>query len=303
VDVRNLGSAGLVSSAMGLGTRAFTGAYGPVSKRQCGRVIRLALDMGVTMIDTVGLPPQPEIETLLGETIARRRRDALLATHAAPRLGPPDTSAVPDGASVSLAMACEASLRRLRTDYIDLFYLSSGDPHVPVEEAVGQLGDLVAEGKIRYLGLRDVSPDELRRAHAIHPVSALGVGYSLHDRSAEGHTMAMAAELGIGIVACRPLARGLLAASATVESSPELRIALGGVAAEAAELDLGMARLCLAWLLGWRSDIVPVPSTRNPVHMEMNASVSQIRLAPGVCARLAQLFPSATGGRSVDEPG
>jgi aryl-alcohol dehydrogenase-like predicted oxidoreductase len=288
MDVRNLGSAGLVSSVMGLGTRAFTGTYGPVSKRQCGRVIRLALDMGVTMIDTVGISPQPQIETLVGETIARRRREALLATHAATR-----PSSVPDGApSVSLAMACEASLRRLRTDYIDLFYLSRADPQVPVEEAVGQLSDLVTAGKVRYLGLRDVSADELRRAHAVHPVSALGVGYSLHDRSAEKDTMATAAGLGIGIVACRPLARGLLAAPASAETPSEPGIALGKIAAEAARVDLGMARLCLAWLLAWRGDVVPVPSTRNPVHIEMNVSAAKIRLSPGVCARLARLFPS-----------
>lgn len=286
---RELGSAGLVSSAIGLGTLAFADAYGPVSRSTCGRVIRLALDMGVTMIDVAGYPQRSKIETLLGASLSTRRQQALLATSEG---GPPGSAAGPrSGDPASLARACDESLRRLRTDYIDVFYLSGPDPHVPVEDRVGQLGALVAAGKVRYLGLRYPLAEQLRRAHATHPVSVLCVEYSLRERSAERQLLPLAAELGIGIVACSPLARGLLARGSYAEIPAGERAALRAIETEAAELDLGRARLSLAWLLSTRRDIVPVPGTRNPVHMEMNASSADIGLSPQTCARLAEMFP------------
>jgi aryl-alcohol dehydrogenase-like predicted oxidoreductase len=291
MDTRNLGSAGLVSSAIGLGTHAFTGAYGPVSKRECDRVLRLALDTGVVMIDTTRFPGQARIEDLIGESLSERRDDALIATSGGMRVNASGTSAAIDGAPASLTMACDESLRRLRTDCIDLFYLSHVDPRVQVEDSIGKLAELVSAGKIRYLGLGDTSPDYLRRAHATYSISAIAVEYSLRERSAEERSIAVAAELGVGIVARCPLSRGLLAGNISAEVSAHERKGLRAVAAEAAELDLGMARLSLAWLLSRRGDVVPIPSTRNPVHLEMNASASGIQLDRDTCARLAHMFP------------
>jgi aryl-alcohol dehydrogenase-like predicted oxidoreductase len=289
--MRDLGSAGLVSSAVGLGTLAFTGVYGPASKRESTRAIRLALDMGITMFDTADFYSQGEIERLLGESLSGRHDDVLIATHGGMRVDAAGESAVIDGDPDYLAMACDASLGRLRTDRIDLFYLSRVDPQVPVEDSVGKLAELVAAGKIRYLGLCEASADQLRRAQAIHPISVLAIEYSLRQQSAERELLAVAAGLGMGIVACRPLGRGLLTGGATSGVSEREQIALRAIEAEAAELDLGMTRLALAWLLARRGDVVPVPSSRTAAHVEMNASAPGIQLDPATCARLAELFP------------
>lgn len=280
-----------MSSAVGLGTGAFTGGYGPVTKHECARVIRLAVDMGVTMIDTADFYARGEIERLLGESLSRRR-DALIATHGGVRAAPRGEMLVIDGSPAYLAKACEASLRRLRTDCIDLFYLSRVDPHIPVEESVGKLAELVAAGKIQYVGLCEASADDLRRAQTAHPISVLAVEYSLRQRSAERKTLAAAADLGVGVVAYCPLARGLLTGSTSYAVSAREQSALRAVEDRAAELDVGMTRLALAWLLSWRGDVVPVPGTRSLAHLEMNASASDIRVPPEICSRLADLFPT-----------
>jgi len=290
MDVRNLGSSGLVSSAIGLGTLAFTSVYGPVSRRECDRVIRLALDIGITMFDTADFYAQGEVEELLGESLSGRRDDALIATCGGVRAGTSGGPLVTDGDPASLAKACDASLRRLKTDYIDLFYLPCDDPRVPVEDSVGRLAQLVTAGKVRYLGLRGASEDQLRRAQAIYPMSALSVEYSLRHHTAGQGPLAAAAELGVGIVACRPFGRGLLTGGISSGVSAREQTALRAIEAEAAQLDVGVARLALAWLLAGREDVVPVPSTRSPAHLEMNASASGIRLPPDTCARLTLLF-------------
>jgi aryl-alcohol dehydrogenase-like predicted oxidoreductase len=291
MDVRNLGTAGLVSSAIGLGTAAFSGIYGPVSKRECQQTVLLALDMGITMFDTSDSYSGGEIEVLLGRTLSHRRRDALIAVHGGMRISAAGEASVVDGSPGYLAAACDASLRRLNTDFIDIYYLSRVDPRVPVEDSVGKLAELVAAGKIRYVGLCEPSADHLRRAHAAYPVSALAVEYSLWRRSPERGLLDLAAELSVGVVACCPLARGLLAGDNASAASAREQAALRAVATEAAELDLGLARLALAWLLACRNNVVPVPSTRSLAHLEMNASAVSIELLPGTCARLSRLFP------------
>lgn len=291
MDVRNLGTMGLVSSAIGLGTAAFTGIYGPVSKPGCRKTILLALDMGITMFDTSDIYSGGELEVLLGRALSRRRRDALIAVHGGMRISPAGEAPVMDGSPGYLAAACDASLRRLNTDFIDIYYLSRVDPRVPVEDSVGKLAELVAAGKIRYVGLCEPSADHLRRAHAAHPVSALATEYSLWRRPSSAGLLDVAAELGVGVIACCPLGRGLLARAGTSAASACEQAALRAFEAEAAELDLGLARLALAWLLACRDGIVPVPSTRSLAHLEMNASAASIELPSGMCARLAELFP------------
>jgi aryl-alcohol dehydrogenase-like predicted oxidoreductase len=284
MDTRRLGGAGLVSSAMGLGTAAFMGTSGPVTAADCRRTIHVALDTGVTLIDA-GSAPDGAAEALLGQALAGRRAEALIATRVrelAYRPGPGPTD---------LGVACEESLRRLRTDHIDLLYLPRS-PRIGVEEGVGQLGELARAGKIRHVGLCAPSADELRRAQAVYPVSAVAVEYSLRRRAAED-MLAVAAELGVGVVACRPLGGGLLAGRNRAGTSARDKTALRAIEAEAAWLNLGMARLALAWLLAQRPDIVPVPGTRDPTHAEMNASAVNIRLPAAACARLDRRLSQA----------
>jgi aryl-alcohol dehydrogenase-like predicted oxidoreductase len=290
MHLRNLGSTGLVSSAIGLGTTAFTGVYGRASERECRDVILLALDMGMTMIDASDIYPEGEVETLVGRALSRRRDDALIAIHAGTHAGAPGRAAVMDGNPASLAKACDASLQRMKTDVIDIFYLSSVDPRVPVEESIGKLAELAAAGKIRYVGLDEPSAEQLRRAQQVYPISVVGVEYSLLRRSPGNEVLDVAAELGVGVVACCPLARGLLAGGSASAASAREQAALRAIEAEAAELDLGMARLALAWLLACQGDVVPVPSTRSLAHLEMNASAAGIVLRHDTCARLAAVL-------------
>lgn len=298
MEVRSLGSAGLVSSAIGLGTTAFTGAYGPVTRRECSRLIGLALDIGITMFDTADYLAHGEIERLLGETLSGRGRgdNAMVATQGGARRVGPGKLVVVDASPAYLARACDASLRRLRTGRIDLFYLHAVDPRVPVEDSVGKLAELVAAGKIRYLGLNGASAEELRRAHVVHPISVVAVEYSLSKSAVERGVLKAATELGVGVVACCPLDRGALTQCAAGAPTVKEAAALRALEAQAAELDLGMARLALAWLLARRDDVVPVPSTRSLAHLEMNASAPGIRLSADISARLAGLWDDSDGG-------
>jgi aryl-alcohol dehydrogenase-like predicted oxidoreductase len=309
----------LVSSAIGLGTRAFIDGRGDIGGHLA--TIRLALRIGITLFDTADFYAGGEIERLLGAALSRGRAGVVIATSGGVRFTAGGRPAGIDGSPAYLGDACDASLRRLGTDHIDLFSLSRVDPRVPVEESVGKLADLVAAGKIRYVGLCGASADELRRAHAVHPVSVLAAEYSLWRHSVESGSLVAAAELGVGLVACSPLARGALTgrrpyagppggaepphhdpllstgidADIDPGAGPDIGAcdpaALRALEAEAADLDLGTTRLALAWLLSRRPDIVPVPSTRNPVHLEINAAAVGIRLPPAVCDRLAGLFP------------
>lgn len=284
----SLGSAGMVSSAIGLGAGAFGSAHGPGSRRECIRVIEVARDNGVTMLDTADFYAGGDAERMLGASLGGRRGDFLISTHGgvrASRRGSP----VIDGSPAYLAMACDASLRRLGTDWIDLYYLSGVDPLVPVEESVGKLGDLMTAGKIRYIGMYGASGEDLRRAQGTQPISVLAVDYSLRNRAAERDKLVEAVELGVGAVAYCPLARGLLTGGRPATSVQE-RNGIRAIETEAAELDIGMARLALAWLLG-RRDVVAVPGTSSPAHLEMNASAADIWLDSAICSRLDRVFP------------
>ena len=281
---RSLGLGGLISSAIGLGTAAFAGLYGPISTSQCRSVIEVAFDCGITLLDTADFYANGAVERLLGRSVAGRRDRVLISTQGGVRASSGGMPTVVDGDPEYLATACDASLKRLGTDYIDLYYLSRVDPRVSVEESVGKLGELVAAGKIRHLGLCEASADELRRAQSVHPISALAVEYSLRDRPAKP-VLAAAEELGVGVVAYCPLARGLLAGARPPTTELEKR------ALRAVEAEVGIARLALAWLLRCQ-DVIPVPSSRNPAHLEMNASATGISVPHDTCSRLNALFPA-----------
>jgi aryl-alcohol dehydrogenase-like predicted oxidoreductase len=278
----------MVSSTMGLGIRAYGDDYILANRREYTQLIEVARDNGITMLDTADFYAGGDVERMLGASLGVRRGGFLVSTHGGvrfSRIGSP----IIDASPAYLAMACDASLRRLRTDCIDLYYLSGVDPLLPVEESMGKLSDLVTAGKIRYIGMYGASRVDLRRAHRIHPISVLAVEYSLRYRAAERDKLLAAAELGVGAVAYWPLARGLLAGGRRVTSELESN-GIRAVETEAAELDIGMARLALAWLLR-RGDVLVVPGTRNPAHLEMNASATDIRLNSDVCSRLDRVFP------------
>jgi aryl-alcohol dehydrogenase-like predicted oxidoreductase len=302
MQVRRIGGSGLVSSAVGLGSLAFAGCYGRVDEVECVRTVQHALDLGVTMLDTADSFSGGEVERLVGRAVAGRRDEALIATWSA-------TRGRDDSGPEALRMACDASLRRLGVDHIDLYYLVPANQPGPIEASVSQLAELVTAGKIRYVGLSGASAEELRRAHAVHPITALAVEYSLWERQAEAGPLLAAHELGIGIVACRPLGRGFLAGRIVSpdqldaaddrrndsrfwrENLRRNRRLLQDAEQVATQKHLGLSRLALAWLLSRADDIVPIPSTRNRLHIEMNAGAVGLRLSQEECDALAALFP------------
>jgi aryl-alcohol dehydrogenase-like predicted oxidoreductase len=280
---------------------AGTGGYGPADEAECSRAVRHALDIGVTMIDTadfhVHVNSGAALERLIGRALGRCRDQAIIATR---------PSQAPIG---GLRRACDVSLRQLGVEHVDLYYLPRVDQLAPIEALMGELAELVQAGKVRYAGLSQPSAQQLRRAHAVHPVTALACEYAVWERRAEAELLPAARALGVGIVACRPLGRGFLTGRIARADqlaagdyrrgdprfSPESIARNQGPlrAAEqlAAQLDVGLSRLALAWLLSQAPDVVPIPSTRNLLHLEMNAAAAQVRLTRADQDRLAELFP------------
>jgi aryl-alcohol dehydrogenase-like predicted oxidoreductase len=303
-----IGGTGLISSPIGLGCVAFTGSYGRVEEAETVRRIRQALDLGVSLLDMADFYRAGEIERLAGRAVGSRRDEAVIATQgglqfdATGRLNGID--ATPD----QLRKACEASLMRLGMEHIDLYYLACADPDVPIEDSVGQLAELAAAGKIRQIGLVTSSAQQLRRAHRVHPVAAVCTEYSLWERRAEAECLPAARELGVTLVACRPLGRGVLTGQISSPDcydaadvrhgdsrfSRENLLRTQGLVEEAekiaASLHIGLSRLALAWLLA-QPGVVPIPSTRNPLHLEMNAAAVGLSVPRDHYDRLAALFP------------
>jgi aryl-alcohol dehydrogenase-like predicted oxidoreductase len=305
MDHRQLGS--LNSSALGLGCMGLSQGYGPADDDASQRLIRRALDLGVTMLDTAMSYGQGHNEALIGRAIAGRRASVLLAT----KFG-----IVRDGAGVrvdarpgQVAGYCEASLRRLGTDVIDLYYLHRADPVVPIADTVGAMADLVAAGKVRHLGLSEVTAAQLAQAAAVHPIAAVQFEWSLLWREPEGSIVPAARRAGAGIVCYSPLGRGLLTAAldaAAIDDSdfrrgddrfhgPHLAGNLRQVAVLrelAAGLGLTAGQLALAWLLARGPDVVPVPGTRHQDRLAQNAAAAAVRLTPGQLAAMDAALPA-----------
>jgi aryl-alcohol dehydrogenase-like predicted oxidoreductase len=313
----DLARARLNFPALGLGCSALTGEYGPVDRTEIDTTVRRALDLGVRMIDLAGAHRRGTLERIVGRAIRGRR--ALIATRGGLRFDAAGNPAGPDGRPRALAYACDASLRRLGVDSIDLYYLAKIDPRVPVEESVGGLGRLVDAGKIKHIGLSGATAQELRRAHAERPITALALEYSLLARAPEATQLPAARKLGVTAVASRPLARGLLTgrigsvdhlhADDVRREDPRFRPEclrrigdrLPAAQELAAEKDVSLGRLALAWLLA-HPGVVPVPSTRDQLHLELDAAAVQVRLTPEDHARLAAIFPVGVG-READRCG
>lgn len=303
---RSLGSQGLQVSAVGLGAMGFSGAYGEADDEESIDTIRRAIDLGVTFIDTADTYGNGHNETLVGRAIAGRRDEVVLATKFGFATSPTSDAPVIDGSPEYVARAIDASLARLGVDHVDLYYLHRVDAHTPIEDTVGAMSRLVDAGKVRHLGLSEVGPDVLRRAHAVHPIAAVQNEYALWFRQPETELMPTLSELGIGLVAFSPLGRGLLAgaiAQGARLDDTDVRAKLprfqegnldrnqaiaAAVARIAAERGATPAQIALAWMLCRWDNVVPIPGTRRIANVEANAASADIALSPEELAALEE---------------
>ena len=320
MKARTLGRSGLTVSAMGLGAMGMSEFYGAADEAEAIATIHRALELGVTLVDTADMYGPHTNERLVGRAIADRRDGVVLATKFGILRDPDDpTVRGIDGSPDYVRRACEASLTRLGIDHIDLYYQHRVDPQTPIEETVGAMAALVAEGKVRHLGLSEAGPDTLRRASAVHPIAALQTEYSLWSRDPEGEILATCRELGIGFVAYSPLGRGFLSGAIRSiddldaddyrRSSPRFQgenfranLELVGIVEELAR-DQGCspAQLALAWVLAQGDDVVPIPGTKRRERLEENVGAADIALSPDELARIDAAVPAAAGGRYTEE--
>ena len=313
-------------SAISLGCMNLSHAYGaPVSAEQGERVLLAALDAGVTMFDTAALYGFGANETLVGRVLRPHRHKFTLASKCGMQgvdlKGDGQKVRVIDGRPATLRQTCEDALRRLQTDVIDLYYLHRWDKQVPIEESVGALGDLVRQGKIRTIGLSEVSAATVRKAHAEHPVTAVQTEYSLWTRNPEIAVLDTCRELGIAFVAFSPVARGFLCGDLTDVSTldakdirrsmprfqPDNYAAnlklLPAYLALAREAGCSPAQLALAWLLHKGEHIIPIPGTTSVEHLLDDLGASEVQLAPGLIERVEALIHegSVHGNRYNDQ--
>ncbi len=321
MEKRQLGTDGLLVSALGLGCMGMSEFYGPGDERESIRTIHRALDMGIDFLDTADVYGLGRNEELVGKAIRDRRGEVVLATKFGNVRGKDGSWQGVSGKPEYVRKCCEASLRRLRVDVIDLYAQHRVDPATPVEETVGAMADLVRQGKVRYLGLSEASPASIRRARAIHPIAALQSEYALWTRDHEAEVIPTCRELGIGFVAYSPLGRGIfggrikgpgdLAEGDWRRNSPRFQgdnlarnlSLVRSLEEMAAEKKCRPSQLALAWLLARGKDIVPIPGTKRVERLEENAGALAVRLAPEDLARLDAAFPpGAAAGQRYPEP-
>jgi aryl-alcohol dehydrogenase-like predicted oxidoreductase len=301
---------------IGLGCMSLSHAYGdPTEPETAVRVLQASLDLGYTFLDTASLYGGGANETLVGRALKHRRGDYFLATKGG-LVMTPEGKRVVNGRPETLRQNCDESLKRLQTEAVDLYYLHRMDPNVPIEESVGALAELVQAGKVKAIGLSEVSGATLRRAHAIHPIAALQSEYSLWTRNAEAGSLAACRELGTTYVAFSPVARGFLCGAVRDMSAlppKDIRHAmprfqgeafqhnlalLPGYEAVARDVGCTMGQLALAWLLTKDETIIPIPGTTRLDHLEENLGATGLRLTPEVMGRLDALI----NPRTVDGP-
>jgi aryl-alcohol dehydrogenase-like predicted oxidoreductase len=316
VKQRNLGS--LTVSELGLGCMGMSAFYGTTDEGEALATIDRALELGCNFLDTAEMYGPFTNEQLVGKAIAGRREDFVVATKFGIRFAPTEdnpTNRVLDGSRENARNALAGSLERLGTDHVDLWYLHRVDPNTPIEETVGAMGELVEEGKVRHIGLSEVSADTLRRAHATHPVTAIQTEYSLWTRHVEPEILPACRELGVGFVAYSPLGRGFLSGRfKSPEDLDENDFRRHGprFSGDALEQNLKLAakveelagekgctpgQLALAWVLAQGDDVVPIPGTKRRKYLEENLAAADVELTPDDLARIDAELPEVAGDR------
>jgi aryl-alcohol dehydrogenase-like predicted oxidoreductase len=307
-------------SALGLGCMGMSMAYGVTEDAESLATLAHALDRGVTFFDTAELYGNGHNESLLGRAIAGRRHGLQIATKFGLRIGDDGKVGAPVGRPDYIRAACEASLRRLGIDCIDLYFQHRVDPEVPIEDTVGAMADLVKAGKVRHLGLSEAGARTIRSAHAVHPIAAVQTEYSLWSRDVEEQILPACRALGIGFVAYSPLGRGFLAgklaAAAAVQGPQDLRAGLprfsaanfaankalvDALAAWGARRGWTVAQVALAWVMAQGGDIVAIPGTRKAVRLDENLAAAEIALSATDLAEIAAICPrdAVAGARST----
>jgi aryl-alcohol dehydrogenase-like predicted oxidoreductase len=321
MEKRALGSQGLVSSMQGLGCMGMSEFYGNHDEAEARATIERALDLGVTLFDTAEMYGPYTNEQLLGRALGARRDEAVIATKfGIQRTGDPKRPLALAADADTVRRSCDASLQRLGTDVIDLYYLHRVDPNTPIEETAGAMGDLVAAGKVRFIGLSEAGSETLRRAHATHPLTALQSEWSLWSRDIEDDIVATARALGIGIVAYSPLGRGFLtgAIKSPDDFAPDdYRRHSPRFQGENFTRNLDLVRrvedianekgcmagqLALAWVHARGADVFPIPGTSKRRNLEQNAAAAEMALGAEDLARIDEAAPHgvAAGERYAD---
>jgi len=322
IGKRRLGAGGPEVSAIGLGCMGMSEFYGATDDAESIATIHAALDAGIDFLDTADMYGVGRNEELVGRAIGGRREEVFLATKFGNVRGADGSFGGVCGRPDYVRSACEASLKRLGVETIDLYYQHRVDPDVPIEETVGAMAGLVAEGKVRFLGLSEAAPATIRRAHATHPIAALQTEYSLWSRDVEAEVLPTVRELGIGFVAYSPLGRGFLAGQFkrpedfpdddfrrfhprfTGENFQRNLDLVREIGRMADEKGCTAAQLALAWVLAQGEDIVPIPGTKRRTYLEQNIGALEIELSESDLARIDAIFPAgAAAGSRYHERG
>ena len=313
---RILGNSDIEVSAVGLGCMGMSQSYGPGDDEESIKTLNRALDLGINFLDTAAVYGNGANEDLVGRAIKDRRSEVILATKCgiqAAKIGVPSGL---DGSRDEIRRSCDESLKRLNVDVIDLFYLHRVDPKTPIEDSVASMAELVRAGKVRSLGLSEAAPSMIRRAHKVHPISALQSEYSLWWRDPEASILPVCRELGITLVPFSPLGRGFLSGCVVVNDldDDDLRKRLPRFQGDNFDSNLKLlqrfevfaartaatpSQMALAWILAKGEDIVPIPGTKRRSYLESNAAAVEVVLSPDDVAQLDALFPldAAVGER------
>ena len=322
METRKLGTQGLTVSELGLGCMGMSEFYGSGDEAESVATIHRALTLGVNFLDTADMYGPFTNEELVGRAIKGRRDEVVLATKFGNERRADGSRVGINGTPEYVHKACDASLKRLGVEHIDLYYQHRVDPNVPVEETVGAMKELVEAGKVRFLGLSEAAPETIRRAHQVHPISALQTEYSLWSRDPETEILPTVRELGIGFVPYSPLGRGFLTGQITSpgdfaeddfrRSSPRFQgenfernlELVEQVRTLAGEKGVTPGQLALAWLLHQGDDIVPIPGTKHRSRLEENVEAASVHLNQAELSRLAEIVPvGAAAGERYNEGG